>query len=53
MDFMDYIKACRRGSRELEQENSCGFVSTNKVHVSKKKYKRKAKHKKSLHITNN
>ena len=41
MKTIDYIKACRRGSREFSLENSTGFVSKNKAHKSKKHYDRK------------
>ena len=44
----DYIKANRKGSREAELENSTGFKSVHKIHLSKKRYKRKDKHKKRL-----
>jgi len=40
-----YIKANRRGSRQAELENSTGFIAKNKVHMSKKTYTRKTKHK--------
>ena len=45
MKKIDYIKANRRGSREAELENSSGFVAVHKIHVSKKTYTRKKKHK--------
>lgn len=42
----DYLKASRIGSREAEKElKGPGFHSTNRVHVSKKTYTRKLKHK--------
>ena len=42
----DVIKAMRRGNREGEQELlGPGFHSVRKVHVSKKTYTRKSKHK--------
>ena len=42
----DVIKAMRRGTREGEQEVlGPGFHSVHKVHVSKKTYTRKSKHK--------
>ena len=41
----DYIKACRRGSREAELEDEKGWKSKHKVHKSKKQYIRKPKHK--------
>lgn len=37
----DMIKANRIGSREASIENSIGFVSSHKVHKSKKVYSRK------------
>jgi len=40
--------ARRRASREIELENSTGFVSTHKVHKSVKVYSRKKKHKDNL-----
>ena len=40
------MKASRKASRELELENSIGWVSTHKVHKSKKTYNRTKKHKK-------
>ena len=41
----DILKAVRKGRREAENELEGGFVSTNKVHRSKKTYTRKKKHK--------
>ena len=42
----DVIKAMRRGSREAEKDlRGPGFHSTHAVHVSKKTYTRKTKHK--------
>jgi hypothetical protein len=38
---MDYVRASRKGSREAAQEISNGFVSTHKVHQSKKAYNRR------------
>lgn len=43
----NYLKACRKGSRDAELEDSCGWVSVRKVHKSKKNYTRKIKHKTS------
>ena len=43
-----YIKANRKGSREAELEDSTGFTSSHRVHVSKKDYQRKPKHKSEL-----
>jgi hypothetical protein len=40
------LKASKKASRELELENSIGWVSNHKVHKSKKTYTRKSKHKK-------
>lgn len=40
------MKASRKASRELELENSIGWISTHKVHKSKKTYNRDQKHKK-------
>lgn len=39
------IKAYRKGSRDAELEITNGFVSTHKIHKSKKTYCRKEKHK--------
>jgi hypothetical protein len=44
MNQMDYIKANRRGAREAQLENETGWVSSHKVHPSKKTYSRKLKH---------
>ena len=41
----DYIKANRKGSRDAELEFETGFVTSHKVHKSKKDYQRKPKHK--------
>lgn len=42
----DYIKAARKGSREAEQEIlGPGFHTVDRIHVSKKQYTRKQKHK--------
>lgn len=43
--LMDYIKANRKGSREVELEHETGFTTKHKVHKSKKNYSRKEKHK--------
>lgn len=45
MKTMDYIRANRKGSREIEMENSYGWRSVNKPHKTKKQYTRKPKHK--------
>lgn len=42
------IKYRKKLSRELELENSIGWVSTHKVHKSEKDYIRKPKHKKTI-----
>jgi hypothetical protein len=39
-----YIKANKKGSRDAEIENATGFITTHKVHKSKKAYSRKPKH---------
>jgi len=39
----DYVKANRKGSRDAELENCTGWVSTHKVHKSKKSYNRRDK----------
>jgi len=36
----NYIKACRKGSREAELELSSGFVCKHKIHRSLKQYNR-------------
>jgi hypothetical protein len=42
----DYIRACRRASREAEQEQlGPGFHSHSRPHTSRKLYTRKRKHK--------
>ncbi len=40
-NLADYIKACRKGSRQAELENHTRPVSFNRIHVSKKVYNRK------------
>jgi hypothetical protein len=40
---VDFMKAVKRADREMELENSNGFVSTHKTHKSKKAYNRKSK----------
>ena len=37
--------AYKKASREIELENSTGWVSKNKIHKSNKDYNRKEKHK--------
>jgi hypothetical protein len=44
----DEMKVARKVSRELELENSTGWVSKHKIHKSAKCYTRKSKHKKDL-----
>jgi hypothetical protein len=44
----DYIKSNRKGSRDAELEFENGFVSTHKVHKSKKNFQRKPKHKSQI-----
>ena len=41
----DAMKANRKASREMNLENSTGWVSTHKAHKSIKDYTRKPKHK--------
>jgi hypothetical protein len=41
----DSIKNMRKVNREVELQNSIGFISTHKVHKSSKNYTRKIKHK--------
>jgi hypothetical protein len=36
-------KANRKGNRLAEMEDSCGFISTHKVHKTQKDYSRKDK----------
>lgn len=38
-------KAVKKANREIGLENQTGFVSTHKVHKTKKEYNRKNKHK--------
>lgn len=37
----DYVKAVKKADREIQLENNVGWVSTTKVHKSKKLYNRK------------
>jgi hypothetical protein len=46
--IQDALTASRRASREMELEQSAGWIATHKVHKSDKQYTRKDKHKKSL-----
>lgn len=39
------MRANRKASREMELQNSTGWVSTHKAHKSAKDYTRKSKHK--------
>ena len=41
----DYLKANRKGNRDAEIENECGWVGKNKVHKNKKAYIGKPKYK--------
>ncbi len=43
----EILTVYKRASREMELENSTGWVSKHKVHKSAKDYKRNTKHKKS------
>jgi hypothetical protein len=44
----DSLKASRKASREIELQNSTGWVSKHKVHKSAKDYTRKMKHKNEI-----
>lgn len=44
----DSMRADRKASREIELQNSTGWVATHKVHKSAKDYTRKPKHKNSF-----
>ncbi|MDH6355267.1 hypothetical protein M2132_001606 [Dysgonomonas sp. PH5-45] len=37
----DYIKAVKKADREIQLEQSAGWVAVNKIHKSKKVYSRK------------
>ena len=37
----DYIKAVKIADREIQQSHSPGWISTHKIHPSKKTYNRK------------
>jgi hypothetical protein len=41
----EILKVYKKASRDIELENSNGWVSINKVHKSLKSYSRKEKHK--------
>lgn len=43
----DSLKALRIANREIELENSNGWVCTHKVHKTEKNYNRNTKHKKT------
>jgi hypothetical protein len=45
MSKKDVIKAFRKGSRDAELEDECGWTAMNKIHPNRKKYTRKTKHK--------
>jgi len=38
----DYIKAVKKADRDIQLSNNAGWVSSNKIHKSKKAYNRKA-----------
>jgi len=42
---LDSLKASKKASREMELENSTGWIAKHKVHKSAKDYTRKTKHK--------
>ena len=42
---LDSLKASKKAAREMELQNSTGWVSKHKVHKSAKNYTRKSKHK--------
>lgn len=46
---LDSLKASKKASREMELENSTGWVSKHKVHKSLKDYNRKPKHKNEVY----
>lgn len=46
----DALKANRVAGREMDLENSTGWISTHKVHRSAKSYTRKSKHKKTYSL---
>ena len=45
----DSLNACRKASREMELQNSTGWVSTHKAHKSAEDYTRKPKHKNEIY----
>lgn len=42
---LDSLKASKKASREMELQNSTGWISKHKVHKTTKNYTRKLKHK--------
>ena len=46
---LDSLKASKKASREMELENSTGWISKHKVHKSVKDYNRKLKHKNEVY----
>lgn len=46
---LDSLKASKKSSREMELENSTGWVAKHKVHKSLKDYNRKPKHKNEVY----
>jgi hypothetical protein len=46
---LDSLNASKKASREMELENSTGWVSKHKVHKSVKDYNRKLKHKNEVY----
>jgi len=48
----DSLKALRIANREIELENSIGWVCVHKVHKTEKNYSRKSKHNKSFLLEN-
>lgn len=45
---LDIVKANRVVSRNIELENTIGWISITKAHKTSKNYNRKSKHKKNL-----
>ncbi len=46
---LDSLNASKKASREMELENSTGWVAKHKVHKSVKDYTRKTKHKNEVY----
>lgn len=46
---LDSLKASKKASREMELENSTGWVAKHKVHKSVKDYTRKTKYKNEVY----